>query len=373
MSKKQRALAEIKRLGLTQFDRALTSILNAGVELPTATALGPVDTADIQDNAVTTAKLADIAATTNPVVLGRITGTGDPELLQVLDEDTMVSNSATALATQQSIKAYVDAATFTNDLPYEIYSTVRKASNYLEAGTSGLFSRYVGFDSVDTSGDSPILFILDVDATNGYAALDTTDGFAIKADFGKIITAVVVNKGESNIVLTNLTFTDDSIYSTSLQGNTWRRFAINTLGQWTVTASGTLSGSVDDTIKIVGYKLTAPEIIASTTPFTVINTTNDGADTFKVIHGITFKYKYVAQFTGTGQTFAVKLGTTTVATFTDTQIGLDGTADAVAYIPVAAYTTTQKDVNITIENTGTALAGGAGSTLNVLVHYTTFL
>ena len=47
---------------------------------------------------------------TNPVLNGSITGTG------VLDEDDMTSDSAVALATQQSIKAYVDAQVTAQDL-----------------------------------------------------------------------------------------------------------------------------------------------------------------------------------------------------------------------------------------------------------------
>jgi len=38
-----------------------------------------------------------------------LSGTGAVEITDILDEDNMVSDSATALATQQSIKAYVDA------------------------------------------------------------------------------------------------------------------------------------------------------------------------------------------------------------------------------------------------------------------------
>ena len=38
-----------------------------------------------------------------------LSGTGAVTVTDILDEDNMASNSATALATQQSIKAYVDA------------------------------------------------------------------------------------------------------------------------------------------------------------------------------------------------------------------------------------------------------------------------
>jgi hypothetical protein len=70
-------------------------------------AAGGVDTTQLADNGVTFAKMQDI---NTAKVIGRTTaGSGDPEEVSILDEDAMTSNSATALATQQSIKAYVDS------------------------------------------------------------------------------------------------------------------------------------------------------------------------------------------------------------------------------------------------------------------------
>jgi hypothetical protein len=61
----------------------------------------------IANDAVTFAKMQNI---NTAKVIGRTTaGSGDPEEVSILDEDAMTSDSATALATQQSIKAYVDA------------------------------------------------------------------------------------------------------------------------------------------------------------------------------------------------------------------------------------------------------------------------
>jgi len=66
-----------------------------------------IGTSKIADSAVTVSKMADIASMK---VLGNVSG-GDaaPSAITILDEDNMASNSATALATQQSIKAYVDS------------------------------------------------------------------------------------------------------------------------------------------------------------------------------------------------------------------------------------------------------------------------
>ena len=68
-----------------------------------------VITAKIQDDAVTSDKLAHIS---NLNVLGNVSGsTAAPVGVEIKNEDDMVSDSATALATQQSIKAYVQSAT----------------------------------------------------------------------------------------------------------------------------------------------------------------------------------------------------------------------------------------------------------------------
>jgi hypothetical protein len=68
---------------------------------------GGVTTAKINDGAVTKAKIENVA---NMKVLGNTSGSAAaPQEVSILDEDDMSSDSATALSTQQSIKAYVDA------------------------------------------------------------------------------------------------------------------------------------------------------------------------------------------------------------------------------------------------------------------------
>lgn len=66
-----------------------------------------IETDMLQDDCVTLAKMEHRASMT---VIGNVTGSvAGPAEVSVLDEDDMVSNSAAALATQQSIKAYVDS------------------------------------------------------------------------------------------------------------------------------------------------------------------------------------------------------------------------------------------------------------------------
>jgi hypothetical protein len=93
---------KVKDLGITSTQLATDSVI----------------TAKIQDNAVTTDKITDSAVTLAKIeniatakVIGRTTaGTGVPEQVSILDEDNMASDSNTSIATQQSIKAYIDTA-----------------------------------------------------------------------------------------------------------------------------------------------------------------------------------------------------------------------------------------------------------------------
>lgn len=62
--------------------------------------------AKIENGAVTKAKIENV---TDMKVLGNTSGSSTaPQEVDILDEDDMSSNSATSLATQQSIKAYTD-------------------------------------------------------------------------------------------------------------------------------------------------------------------------------------------------------------------------------------------------------------------------
>ena len=93
-----------------------------------------IGTNELINDAVTFTKMQNISTAT---VIGRTAaGSGDPQEVSILDEDTMVSNSATALATQQSIKAYVDAQVGTT--VFTSSETSIPATNTTETWTHGL-------------------------------------------------------------------------------------------------------------------------------------------------------------------------------------------------------------------------------------------
>ena len=83
-----------------------TNLNNLGSPTAALTA-GSILTADIADANVTKAKIENLSDYT---VLGNVSGgAAAPAEVSILDEDDMSSDSNTAIATQQSIKAYVDA------------------------------------------------------------------------------------------------------------------------------------------------------------------------------------------------------------------------------------------------------------------------
>jgi hypothetical protein len=103
---------------LATFDQSATDSASTTVNTSGQIAVkdNGVSTSKIADAAVTTAKIADANVTKSKIenvadykVLGNVSGTAAaPQEVAILDEDTMSSNSATSLATQQSIKAYAD-------------------------------------------------------------------------------------------------------------------------------------------------------------------------------------------------------------------------------------------------------------------------
>jgi hypothetical protein len=106
--------------------------------------------------------LTDIAQVSAKVVLGNITGiTADVTEVSILDEDDLTSNSDTALATQQSIKAYVDQEVsagggggITEGTSQATTSGTAKDFTSLPSGTKRIV---ITFDSVSTDGTDDIM------------------------------------------------------------------------------------------------------------------------------------------------------------------------------------------------------------------------
>ena len=124
----------------------------------------------INDNTIATsasnANLELNASGTGTIVLENLKiGTSGSTVTTILDEDNMSSNSATALATQQSIKAYVDSQSGTGGISFS-GNTITSDSNadieILPGGTGVVILNAIG------SNDSSVINVrdgLDVDGT----------------------------------------------------------------------------------------------------------------------------------------------------------------------------------------------------------------
>jgi hypothetical protein len=71
-------------------------------------------------------------------------GAANSRVTTILDEDNMVSNSATALATQQSIKAYVDANTLGRLRSFQIFTSGTAQTYTRPAGITSILVEVVG-------------------------------------------------------------------------------------------------------------------------------------------------------------------------------------------------------------------------------------
>lgn len=89
-----------------------------------------VKTSDVTNNSIVLGKIEKIE---NLKVLGNTSGSeANVSEISILDQDTLSSNSATALATQQSIKAYVDSLKFSKT--HRLISATAKQSEINVAG-----------------------------------------------------------------------------------------------------------------------------------------------------------------------------------------------------------------------------------------------
>ena len=116
----------------------------------------------------------------------------------ILDEDNMASDSATQLATQQSIKAFVEAQVTAEDL--DITSDSGTIASDLDSETLTI----AGGTGIDTSGSSNTITVA-VDST-----VATLTGSQTLTN--KTLTAPTINTPTiTNLTATNLTLTDSSI------------------------------------------------------------------------------------------------------------------------------------------------------------------
>jgi len=166
------------------------------------TVLGTVATGTWQGTAVAsayldadTAHLSGAQTFTGTKTLNSFKGTGATTVTNILDEDAMGTNSATALATQQSIKAYADtksvlagssSITTVGTVGTGTWQGTAVASAYLDSDTAHLsgaqtFTGTKTLNSFKGTGGATVTNILDEDAMGSDSATALATQQSIKA------------------------------------------------------------------------------------------------------------------------------------------------------------------------------------------------
>jgi hypothetical protein len=164
-----------------------TTDIDSSAELITAYRLTVNLDSNITVNQIGAADSSSVSITSPLQVTGSLqttgafkTGTslqiaGTTAVTSILDEDAMGSNSATALATQQSIKAYVDSA------------------------VSGLTTTFSFSDSASNTG-SITLGTTDMEFRSGDSITTTVAGTGVTFDLNETISVDQINAGDSSVI-----------------------------------------------------------------------------------------------------------------------------------------------------------------------------
>jgi cytoskeletal protein CcmA (bactofilin family) len=172
------------------------------INAPSATVLDIAATDEIELTATLVDVVGNLAVSGNVDVDGNIefdglSGTGSVTVTNILDEDNMASDSATALATQQSIKAYVDAQQDTVDTFGEVLALGNTTSGTnVELTTTDKVQFRDSAIYINSSADGQLDIVADTEIQIAATTIDI-DG-AINAS-GEIIAASLDISGNIDV------------------------------------------------------------------------------------------------------------------------------------------------------------------------------
>ena len=265
-------------------------------------------------------------------------GTGSTVTV-ILDEDNMASNSATALATQQSIKTYVDAAITIQDL--DVTDGTNSIEIDLDSETLGLLG---GSGITSTATGTSVSF--EVDST--VARLTAAQTFT-----NKTLTAPVINAVTLNGVLSGDSFLDEDNFASNSATKVASQQSIKAYVDAAITAEdlditdGSTVGSIDldsETLGILGGTGVNSSLSGNDITLSIDNTvvTLTGTQT---LTNKTLTTPVIAQISNTG-TLSLPTSTDTLVGRATTDTLTNKTLTSPKLNGAVAITTTGTEVNI---------------------------
>jgi hypothetical protein len=171
---------------------------------------------------------------------------GGVSVTAILDEDNMASDSATALATQQSIKAYVDAQVGANNELSEVLANGNTSGgNDIQMTTTDEVQFRDTALTISSSVDGQLDIAADVELEIVAPTLDINASTAVTID-----TTTMTMTGSVNVVgdldVDNLNINGNSIISTNTDGNI--ALTPNGTGEVDITKVDIDGGTIDGTV-----------------------------------------------------------------------------------------------------------------------------
>ena len=203
-------------------------------------------------NALSSADSAFVTVNDGLLVTGNFTFDGGVSVSTILDEDTMSSNSATALATQQSIKSYVDT-----ELANISQTSIGENGTTVTATDSGSGSIVMAVDSSTTA-----TFSSSTATFNTSITVDSDSGLVVGAD-----SDITMTQSGNDFTVNNVNVDGNIIFS----GNTGSSIVtMLTLDPSVVTVGNDLS--VQGNLTVAGTTTTANAVTSTIEdPLIVLN------------------------------------------------------------------------------------------------------
>ena len=200
------------------------------------------------------------------VEFNSLSGTGSVAITDILDQDNMSSNSATALATQQSIKAYVDSSVASFDTLAEVLAQGNTTgSTDIEVTTAQKVQFRDSAIYINSSADGQLDIVADTEIQIAATTVDLNGNLDVSGTIaaGGVVTA------NAGVVVDNITIDGNDISTT------------NTNGNLTITPNGTGNVNINsDTVAITGVEGESASLILAA------DESDDNADIWKVTSNI---------------------------------------------------------------------------------------